>query len=301
MSFITDNTKEKPLSARILLYLFFLFFGLLLGSLVSVVITKFMGSESNALKLSQAINSTLMFVAPPLMLYFFTRKNPFRQIGFTKPNNAIVVLGGILVMFISLPTINLLTNWNENIQLPASLAKIEEVFKSMEETAAELKEQMLNVDTISGLIINLIVIALIPAIGEELTFRGVVQQFLTKTCKNAHVAIILSAAIFSAIHFQFYGFLPRMVLGVFLGYFFYMTKSLWTSILMHFANNALAVTAYYFNNIDVIDIDVDSVGATSWYITIISAIGCISIIVYSWHNIKAVNDNQHILNNKRYI
>lgn len=297
MSFITDNTKEKPLSARILLYLFFLFFGLLLGSLVSVVITKFMGSGSNALKLSQAISSTLMFVAPPLMLYFFTRKNPFRQIGFTKPNNAIVVLGGILVMFISLPTINLLTSWNENIQLPASLAKIEEVFKTMEETAAELTEQMLNVNTIGGLIINLLVIALIPAIGEELTFRGVIQQFLTKTCKNAHVAIILSAAIFSAIHFQFYGFLPRMVLGVFLGYFFYMTKSLWTSIIMHFANNALAVTAYYLNNIGVIDIDVDSVGATQWHITIISAIGCISLIVYSWHKMKAENDNHQILNN----
>lgn len=283
MSFITDNTKEKPISARVLLYLFFLFFGLLLGSLVSVVITKFMGSGNNALKLSQAISSTLMFIAPPIMLYLCTRQNPLRQIGFTKPNNAIIVLGGIAVMFISLPTINLLTSWNENIQLPSALAKIEEALKSMEETAAELTEQMLKVDSIGGLIINLLVIALIPAIGEELTFRGVIQQFLTKTCKNAFIAIVLSAAIFSAIHFQFYGFFPRMLLGIFLGCFFYLTGSLWTSFIMHFLNNATAVIVYYLNNIGAINVDVETGGINPNALNVtVSIVLCIVIIAASW-------------------
>lgn len=291
MSFIIANSTEKPLGKRILLYLFLLVFGLLIGSLASLVITMAGHGSINSLKWGQAISSTFLFIFPPIALYLFTRQKPFQQIGFTKPNSLLIMIIGVCIMFASMPLTSQLTVWNENMQLPDSLSKLEEILKLAEEKAQQLSEQMLDVKTFGGLIFNLIVIALIAAIGEEMTFRGVIQQFLTKVCKNAHVCIILSAAIFSAIHFQFYGFLPRMVLGIYLGYFFYMTKSIWTSIFMHFANNALAVTAYYLNNIGVMDIDVDSVGTTPWYITIISAIVCIIMIAYSWHKMESESND----------
>ena len=296
MSFITDNTKEKPAGKRFLLFLFLLALGLLIGSLASVVITIAGNNSVNALRWAQAVSSTFLFIFPPIALYLFTRKQPMQQIGFTKPNNILIMFLGVAIMFASMPFNSQLAVWNENMQLPAALSKLEEIIKMTEEKAGEqaqqLTEQMLNVNTFGGLLSNLIVIALIAAVGEELTFRGVIQQFLTKICKNAHVAIILSAAIFSAIHFQFYGFLPRFVLGIFLGYFFYMTKSLWTSILMHFANNALAVIAYYLNNIGVIDVDVDTMGTTAWYITIRSAIASIALIVFSWRKMKTIEPHQ---------
>ena len=270
----------------------------MIGSLASLVITLAGQSSINSLKWGQAISSTFLFIMPPIALYLFTRQKPFQQIGFTKPNNLSVMLIGVCIMFAAMPLISQLTVWNENMQLPSALSKIEEILKYAEEQAQQLTEQMLSVKNFGGLITNLVVIALIAAVGEELTFRGVIQQFLTKVCKNAHVAIILSAAIFSAIHFQFYGFLPRMVLGIFLGYFFYMTKSLWTSILMHFANNAFAVIAYYLNNIGMIDIDVDSVGTAPWHITIISTVACIALIVYSWHKMNLESKNQQIINNQ---
>ena len=290
MSFITANQTETSIGKRTFFYLFLLLFGLIFGSLISILISKFGQGSINSLRWGQAISATFLFVLPPIALYLYTRQKPFQQIGFTKPNNISIMFLGIIVMFASMPLISQLTVWNESLQLPAALSKLEEIMKLAEEQAQQMTEQMLNVNTFGGLLSNLIVMAFIAAIGEELTFRGVIQQFLAKVCKNAHVAIILSAAIFSAIHFQFYGFVPRFVLGIFLGYFFYMTKSIWTSILMHFAYNAFAVIAYYLNNIGAIDIDVDSVGAAPWYITIISATVCGSMILYSWNKMKIEND-----------
>ena len=144
---------------------------------------------------------------------------------------------------------------------------------------------MLNVDTIGGLLLNMIVIALIPAIGEEMTFRGVLQQWLTRKM-NPHLAILLSAAIFSFIHFQFYGFLPRMFLGVLLGYMFYITGSLWTSILMHFLNNGTAVVLYYLNSKSVIDIDVEHFGAMKGWVVALSAVVTTALIMWSWRKAK---------------
>ena len=290
MSFITAKPTETSLGKRIFLYLFLILFGLIFGSLISILISTFGHGSVNSLRWGQAISSTFLFVIPPIGLYVFTRQKPFKQIGFTKPNNLLIALIGIILMFAAMPLTSQLTVWNESMQLPDFLSKIEKIMKLAEEQAQQMTEQMLNVNTFGGLLSNLIVIALIAAIGEELTFRSVIQQFLTKVCKNAHVAIILSAAIFSAIHFQFYGFLPRMMLGILLGYFFYMTKSLWTSILMHFANNAFAVIAYYLNNIGAMDIDVDSVGTAPWYITIASAIVCIAIMIISWRKTIPEND-----------
>ena len=145
---------------------------------------------------------------------------------------------------------------------------------------------MLKVDTIGGLLLNLLVIALIPAVGEELTFRGVLQQGLVRRMKSPHLAIILSAAIFSFIHFQFYGFLPRMFLGLLLGYMFYITGSLWTSILMHFVNNGSVVVLYYLNNKDIISIDAEHFGeaSSSWMVTISLAV-TVLLIFWSWWQI----------------
>ena len=253
------NLREST-GFRIFVYLL----ALLLCSLVGAVITMFLavGNDIKLLKLGQAVSSILMFVAPPLILYAFTRKRPLCEIGFRKVNTAWMLLIGVALMFVSLPVTNQLTAWNEKMNFGSALESLEAMLKQMEDMAGDLTERMLQVDTIGGLLMNLLVIALIPAIGEELTFRGVVQQSLVKHCKNAHVGIILSAAIFSFIHFQFYGFLPRMFLGIILGYMFYYSGSLWTSILMHFINNGTAVVVAYLEQKGLTDVDAEHFGAT---------------------------------------
>ena len=252
------NLREST-GMRVFVYLISLLVCILVGSAA----TFFLMHGITQMKIGQGISSTLIFIAPPLILYGFTRTQPLRQLGFKKPNTAWMLLLGIVLMFVSLPITNLLTTWNEKMNLGEAFEALEAWLKQLEETAADLTEQMLQVDTFGGLLFNLLVIALIPAIGEELTFRGVLQQALVRGTKNAHVAIILSAAIFSFIHFQFYGFLPRMFLGILLGYLFYYSGSIWTSILMHFINNGTAVVVAYLDYKGVVDVDFEHFGSTS--------------------------------------
>ena len=251
------NLKEST-GLRIFIYLI----ALLVCSLVGAAVTKFLMGDITQMKIGQGISSAMIFIAPPMILYAFTRHQPMRELGFRKPNSAWLLLIGVVLMFVSLPLTNLLTSWNEKMNFGAAFESLEALLQQLEETAGDLTERMLQVDSFGGLLFNLLVIALIPAIGEELTFRGVLQQALTRRC-NVHVAVFLSAFIFSFIHFQFYGFLPRMFLGLLLGYLFYYSGSLWTSILMHFVNNGAAVVVAYLDYKGLIDVDIDHFGATS--------------------------------------
>lgn len=275
-----DEFKKNlrtSLGFRIFVYLF----ALLLCALIGTVITLFLMVDITQMKIGQGISSALIFIAPPLILYAVSRHQPMRAIGFRKPNTAWMLLIGVALMFVSLPLTNLLTTWNEKMNFGEAFESLEALLKQLEDTAGDLTEQMLQVDSIGGLLFNLLVIALIPAIGEELTFRGVLQQALTRKM-NVHVAVFLSAFIFSFIHFQFYGFLPRMFLGLLLGYLFYYSGSLWTSILMHFVNNGAAVVVAYLDYKGTIDVDVDHFGATTnvWLI-IASLVVTVGLIILS--------------------
>ena len=274
---------------RVLIYLIILLISSLIGVAASAA---FAFAGDTGMKIAQGLSSIMMFVVPPIVYYRVTRRrHPMESLGFrevTKPWYLYIIIG-VALMFISLPVTNQLTRWNEAMSFGGVFAQFEEYIKQLEEMAATTTEKMLNVDTFGGLLLNLLVIALIPAVGEELTFRGVLQQGLVRRMKSPHLAIILSAAIFSFIHFQFYGFLPRMFLGILLGYMFYITKSLWTSITMHFVNNGTAVVLYYLNNKGIIEIDPETFGSTQYpWLTTISFVVTAALIGWCWW--KAEND-----------
>ena len=272
-----NNLINNP-GFRVFVFLITLLFCLLAGS----VITLFLMGDTNQLRIGQGISSALIFMAPPLILYGITRQQPLRQLGFCKPCSAWLLLIGVVVVFVSLPLTNLLTSWNEKMSFGPALESLERLLQQLEEKAGNLTEDMLHANNMGELMLNLLVLALIPAIGEELTFRGVLQQALTRGIKNAHVAIVLSAAIFSFIHFQFYGFLPRMFLGLLLGYLFYYSGSLWPSILMHFVNNGTAVVLAYLDYKGMADVDVDHFGSTtSLPLLIASLVVTLGLIVLS--------------------
>ena len=190
------------------------------------------------------------------------------------------MLAGIAIMFTAIPLIDVLTAWNESIVLGGSFAKTEAWMRNMQQHNDALMQKMLAVDSFGGLLFNLIAIALIPSIGEELTFRSVLQQFLVKKTRNAHVGILITAFIFSAIHLQFYGFLPRLLLGLFLGYLFYATGSIWTSMLMHFVNNGSAVIMYYIATKNGLDIDIERMGYSTHPMVLTTSFAVTIILLY---------------------
>ena len=294
MNEFKKNLRESS-GFRVFLYLIALLICLLVGGAVTMLLAD--DGNINAIKAGQGISHALIFMVPPLILYGFTRFKPFQAIGFRPVTNAWLLLIGVVLMFVSLPVTGQLMVWNESMSLGPSFEVLEHWLQQMEETASKLTEQLLQVNTFWGLLGNLLVIALIPAIGEELTFRGVLQQSLVRRCKNVHVGIVLSAAIFSFIHFQFYGFLPRMFLGLLLGYMFYYSGSLWTSILMHFINNGTAVVVAYLGYHGTTQVDADSFGTTDqvWMI-LLSLVVTIALLWLSRRlSNKAVPQGQQVL------
>ena len=153
--------------------------------------------------------------------------------------------------------------------------------KNTEEMAAELTEAFLKVDGVSGLVFNLFMIAFLPAIGEEFFFRGVVQRIFTRMTRNHHSGIWISAILFSAIHMQFYGFLPRMLLGVLFGYLLVWSGTIWLPVVAHFFNNAFAVIAMYFIGKGMINPEIENIGSSSgsYYLAAIS-LGFIFLIMW---------------------
>ena len=269
---------------RIFLYLIILSISSLIGVAISALFTL---AGDTGMKLGQGFSSFMMFVVPPIVFYFITRyDDQLEALGLRSPAEPQwIILIGVALMFVSLPVTNQLARWNESVTFTADFKELEDYLKMLEDTATAATKKMLNVDTFGGLLLNLLVIALIPAIGEELTFRGVLQQGLMRKM-NPHVAIFITAAIFSFIHFQFYGFLPRMFLGLLLGYMFYITGSLWTSILMHFVNNGTAVLLYYLNHKDIINIDPEHFGEVSISWVVMISLGVTALLVYwSWWQI----------------
>lgn len=149
-----------------------------------------------------------------------------------------------IIMLAATPLIDITMRFNTWIIPEGSW--LESIFKPMEDSAAELTAALLSMDSPMTLVLNLIIIAIIPALGEELAFRGILQNQLAKTTRNIHLAVWITGIIFSAYHFQFYGFIPRMLLGVFFGYLVVWTGSIWPSIIAHCTNNAAAVIAIYY-------------------------------------------------------
>jgi membrane protease YdiL (CAAX protease family) len=131
-----------------------------------------------------------------------------------------------------------------------------------EEEAAKLTETFLKMPTIGSFLFNIFMIALLPAIGEEFMFRGLLQRLLKEWLGNIHLAIFISAFLFSALHMQFYGFFPRMLLGIMFGYLFYWSGSLWVPICAHFINNGSAVIFSYLGQCGFLSGNYEDFGAT---------------------------------------
>ena len=227
----------------------------------------------NELKWVQLIQTAALFLLPPLLMAFLWAKQPLEWLKLKSETRG-YGLWAIFLMLMALPAINLVGYFNQQMSLPAFLEPLEQWMKTAEANAAHLTEQFLSVTAFDGLIINILLMALLPAVAEELTFRGVLQNLfevkdetLKKKGNRVHIAIWCSAILFSAIHMQFYGFLPRMLMGALFGYALVWTGSLWIPILMHFTNNAMAVILYFLAIRSGWDMDkVDTIGTndTLW-------------------------------------
>ena len=252
--------------------------GVLFASTVVVVMLWtlfFHGSmEVEAQKWLQFFTSIGVFLLPPIVCAYLWddehRADRWLRIdrGADWKNFALA----IVIMVVALPAVNLLAYLNSLIPMPQSAI-------DAEQEANALLKAFMDTDSVGDVLINVGILALLPAIGEELTFRGTIQQIingerLSVSGYRTHLAIWVTAIIFSAIHMQFLGFIPRMLMGALFGYMFVWTGTLWIPIVMHFTNNAIALRLYNSN--------ADTIGAgATWDIGVISLIiTCLGLLIF---------------------
>lgn len=198
------------------------------------------------LKFFQVLQTVGMFILPPIIIAYSMDDNPWHFLQMAKRPTWIFLGLVSAVILVSGPLIEWTALVNRHMVLPEWLSALENWMKSSEDQAGEITKAFLSTKSFVGLLGNLFIVAILPAIGEELLFRGVLQQLIKKMIGNSHGAIWITAILFSALHLQFYGFLPRMLLGLLFGYLVEWTGTLWLPIVAHFINNAAGVLIFFF-------------------------------------------------------
>lgn len=247
------------------------------------------------LKIAQLVSAIGAFIVPTLIFTLLASKNKWSYLKLnSKPLLSSLILVFLLIITMS-PFINWIVELNSKMILPEFMNDIEQWMKLMEEKAADLTKAFLKMNGIVDLVTNLFIIAFIAALGEELIFRGLLQKLLLDIFKNKHTAIWLSAIIFSAFHMQFYGFIPRMLLGAVLGYLFAWSGSLWLNIFAHFLNNGMAVLFSYLEQRNILSKEVETIGVsgTNGFIWVVFSVVLTTLILFGIYTMERKNNLYH--------
>lgn len=238
----------KPATFQLLLLLLCLLLGGIFSSLIGTGgLYLLYGAYSNpmqhpeAMRLMQLISAIGTFLFPSLAVAWLCSLAPKEYLWIKKsPSNKILLLV-FASMFLISPAITLTALLNKQMVLPSFMAPVENWMKAQEALAEQLTNTLLAGDGLMNILANLLVIAAVAGITEEFLFRGALQRIIGKWTSNHHIVIWTAAIIFSAFHMQFYGFLPRMLLGAYFGYLLYWSRNIWIPVFAHFVNNAFAV------------------------------------------------------------
>jgi uncharacterized protein len=205
----------------------------------------------------QGIFSVGLFILSSVIYIFLFERKPLSSLNADDHFSivSLILPGFIIIAF--MPLNSWLIDWNQNISFPSFMSDFEEWAKNKEASAEELTKLLIDIKTPADFVLTFIIVAVIAGIGEELLFRGVIQNKLFALFKNIHVAIWASAILFSAIHFQFYGFVPRMMLGVIFGYLYYWSNNIWVPIIAHFTNNGFTVLGMYMYNLKMLNYNIE--------------------------------------------
>lgn len=229
-----------------------------------------------ASKLIQILGSIGTFIVPAFLFSYLFEGDLFSYYGFRDPTRGWPLLLTILMMVSVIPFINYMAEINLRMEFP--IREVDRFLRMLEGEAEEVMRAFTATRNFWGLLVNLLMIGVIAAVGEELIFRGLIQRLLHGMVKNIHLAIAITAILFSAFHFQFFSFLPRFMLGMLMGYLMYYGRSIWYPILAHFVNNAMGVVYYYFYSRGSADDMLEEIGTS----TLIPMAALISLLVFAF-------------------
>lgn len=261
---ITGNTRNRRSVPADLLILFGVFVAMMCITLFGAsVFSMWLGPNSRAsLFITSALQCILAFGLTAYLSARFVSPQPNRFLGLDLRPKTDEIFRVLLVYIIGLPAMNQIIYWNEHLTLPASMAGLEESLRTMEENNGAVARTMLDDPSWSTLVFGILVVGLLTGLAEELLFRGALQGILSKTGHRV-MALWVSAIIFSAVHFQFFGFVPRLLLGAWFGLLMMRTGSIWTSAFAHALNNSIVVVCMWLAARGYADADVENWGVSA--------------------------------------
>lgn len=284
-------------------FLFFLLLFVFTGALTGSLLVTLMGggdlqgilmqenyqatlTERNTLRGMQLVGHLLTFTCSSLAFaFFFFGKSWLQMLGFRRVSDLSLIGAGMGFLLFSFPLAQALLYWNAQLPLP-------EWAMRAETNTAALLQQLLHMEHLSELVFNFLLIAVAPAIGEELLFRGLLQSYFQRIFEKPWLAIWITAIIFSFFHFQLAGFLPRMLLGACLGYLFFWTSNLWIPIAAHLAINGIQVVIPWFYP-EMIELAAsENTEAPNWGLTTASTIFMLVIGQWIYQRSKTVRTNE---------
>ena len=250
------------------------------------VMDLFCGDERTAFLVASLCQSVFAFIFPAWLTARLFADSPRVYLGFSTCVKFRQFAGVIILMTIMTPLLNAIVAWNAGISLPDSLHGIEQTLRTWEDNAARVTSMILGDTSVLGLVSGILVIGIVTGLAEETFFRAGIQKAMTSSGINAHVAVWTAAFVFSAVHFQFFGFVPRLPLGALFGYLYYYTGSLWVSAFAHALNNSAVVLVSWLEARGCLTTGFDEIGVTGkWSVLILisSIILTLGFLLVFWH------------------
>lgn len=222
-----------------------------------------------------SLQALLAFALPSVAVAALESKRPLASLSLSRNPGWKPLLTTALIMVMSVWGMNQLVYWNEHLHLPQSMAGVEALFRGWEDASARITEAILSVTSVGGLLSGVLVIGIITGFGEEMFFRAGLQRLLGKSLSH-HWAIWIAAVVFSAVHFEFFGFVPRLLLGAFFGYLYYWSGSIWTAVFAHALNNSMVVVSAWLQARGIGG-DFDMIGVAEHGVSLDAVVSAVSV------------------------
>ncbi len=276
------------LRQRIIFFICISVFGFLIAGLAGgFIISKFPDSTP-AMRIAAVCQSLFQLILPAIVTAVVVTRQPADFLAVNRKVNFPVLALAVAALIAATPAMNYIIALNQSMTFPESLSWLEQSMKSMEENAARSISLLQGGSTVGDLIMSVLIIGCLAGFGEELFFRGTFMRLLTTGRVNPHVAIWTVAIVFSAIHLQFYGFVPRTLLGAYFGYILYWSRCLWIPVIVHAVNNILYIVFQWISDGDENNVAA-SLGSNGEFLSIAVSVSLTALLLVALYKARAAS------------
>jgi len=286
-----ERKTNLKLATRLLLLLCIMFAGLIAASVLGILVV------NQGMLAMLTVQDVFAFIVPAILAMAIFYRRPLHVMCLDRAPGLKAILVVLAFYLVSLPAMNWLVDFNQSVTLPSWMSGLEQAMRTMEDSAADATEQLLDIHTLWQFLSSVFVIGIMAGLSEEMLFRGAMQRTMQDSRLNTHAVVWITAIVFSAFHMQFFGFIPRMVLGAWLGYLLVWTRSLWVPIIAHTLNNSTVVFFSYMANKGIVAEDfgdhlgLPASGAFPW-LAVLSLLASLALAVWASRSLTSTPSNQ---------